>query len=76
MYMGLDERARHRDGWNCKTMTKKTEKYLELCKIDGTLEERRELLHKMTNKELDLLIAQAGNQTARIYYAGFKKKSD
>ena len=54
-------------------MTERLDRYATLAEKDGTKEERTRLLKEMTDEEIDYLISHAGNQSARIYYAGFKK---
>ena len=54
-------------------ITDRVERYIRLSKINDSKNEREELLRSMNNFEIDYLIANAGNQTARIYYKSFKK---
>ncbi|MDR1439925.1 MAG: hypothetical protein LBJ10_07935 [Clostridiales bacterium] len=54
-------------------MTDKLEKYMALHGKDETKGERRKLLESMDNDEINQLIESCGNQTARAFYAQFRK---
>ena len=53
-------------------MNKILDEYKALVGVEGTKVERRKLLELMTHEELDILIKQAGNNSARLFYSSFK----
>ena len=57
-------------------MTENLKKYLELQDVDGKGKERKRLLEKMSDEDLDYLIDKAGCQTAKIVYESFKDGKD
>ena len=42
-------------------------------RTEEALKQREKLLNAMSNKEIDKLIASAGNTQAKIYFSKFKK---
>ena len=53
--------------------TDRVDEFLRLEEQEGAKAEREQLLTAMSNSEIDLLIEQSGNLTAKIYYSGFKR---
>ena len=55
-------------------MTERLSLFLELREQEGTKNKRTELLHEMTNEELDYLIEHTDNHTGKAYFGSFKKR--